>query len=297
MRKGIKIALIVAGGMIVLGGVTLAVIGGCIHTGRIAAPALDPARIGEVVYQEETFSIADDGSVRVHVTTDDVTVGVSDDALVHLSYDDTAFMEHVTMENEKGVVLTQEVLSQTRLPDFVRWFSEGNVRTQVSVLLPKTFRGELVVSAATGDITVSEQQPGLLALDCTTGALRVTDVTCTTAVLGTATGPLRLSDTVVDGDLTVTSTTGDATLKNVTAAALERRASTGETELTDVSAKSVFIDASTGSVHLSRLETEKLTVNLTTGSVRGSLKGTEQDYRDALSLHTSTGDVDIKYTD
>lgn len=292
MKKSAKIALIVAGAMLVVGGALCTLTWTLGIGGRLHLPAKLPLTANCL---EETLPIAADGSVRIHVMTDDVTVGVSPDRQAHLSYYDTAFLKNVVTADAGAITLSQEVLPQRAWPDIKRWIAEWNMDTSVTLLLPKGFSGEVVISSTTGSITAETLELKLLSLDCTTGDLDVRQLRADTVALGTSTGSILLADADIVGALTVTTTTGEARLDEVTADAVERRASTGKTVLSGVTAGSVFVNASTGDVVLQRLSADAVTIALTTGSVRGTLLGTAAAYADALHITTTTGDISITY--
>lgn len=314
MKKGVKIALIVALAAIVLGGGVLAVIGAAAANGRIVHSRLVFDDRDAPVMQERTLTLDPGGSVRIRVTVDDLSVGLSPDSDVHLTCYDTVYVKNEIVATPDSLILVQEGIPQTRWLDLRRWFFHWSASTGVQLLLPAGFCGELDLSSTTGDIDLEGLAPARLAVGSTTGALRLNGLAVDELSLAATTGDITLDSVDVAGSLRLASTTGRKALTGVTARSLDIGSSTGDILLVDVAADSIDcrassgaitltdvgvgaldVTATTGDVRLKRLDADSVRIRVTTGSVTGTLRGDADKYRGALDIDTNTGDVRLGY--
>ncbi len=315
MKKGTITALIVAGALIIAGGVLCAASVAGLRAGiHTVSGTIDP------VQHEETLPIDPDGSITVHMQTTDVMIGLSPDDQVHLTYRDTGLYRTVVTADANGIDVRREDVNGVGLPSFARWFGRTLQSETLTLALPADFAGTLDVVTSTGDVYIMDMDAGVDALSVrsSTGHIRLDSVAAATLSLTQTTGTTTLTDVTVTGALTSVASTGAAQLTRVTAGSVTRTSGTGASVFSDVACQRLAVETTTGRVRLARvvctelsartttgdimlesLDAEDVTLKASTGDVCGSLVGTESMYVGGgtrkLDVVTTTGDIRLEY--
>ena len=279
MKKGVKILIFTAIGVIVLG------IGVCVLSAAIGGFNLQNFSLGEATeLQTELIEIKDSfSSVDVEMQTGDIIFVPSSDSscsvesvasdkadlsaevrggtLYVVCKDSRKWYERINLFNTAKQKLTltlpikdyagldiRSTTSDIRMPgDFS--FENASVRnTTGDIDFAANVKGRQSFEIVTGDLTVSDTQPKELSVKYTTGDMKMSDIQCgSLSVVGT-TGDISLSDAVSQGNMEIRLTTGDVDLASCDAKNISVNLTTGDVKGTLLSEKSFDAKATTGDV-------------------------------------------------
>ena len=317
MKMGTKIALIIAAGLTLLGGLLFT----CVMT----ALGWNFSALATTEYQttrhevKETFR-----HISVDSCTVDVHLVITDQPTVTVECREKVKMAHsVTVEGDTLVI---------RAEDTRTWGDYIGIDTKsarVTVSLPRGDYGNLTVETTTGDMdiaaglafetvtldtTTGDQicratVTGLLKMKTVTGDICLAGVTAGETDLSVTTGDIAITDLACAGDVTIRAGTADLALSRVTCRNLTANGGTGDTKLIDVVAsEGMSLSRTTGDIRFTRCDAAELAVKTTTGDVKGSLRtpkiflasATTGDIRVPASteggtckITTNTGDIEI----
>ena len=237
----------------------------------------------------------------------------TDTANVELVLSETAAVTCREREREFHTVSAEDGTLTITKNDTRKWYQHIGINTDtpsVTVYLPRGDYRNLTIKNSTGtvtvpnglsfenaDVTVStgsvtyEADATFIDLGNTTGAVTVNDVTADTINVSVSTGKLAM-ERVLCHVLTTTGNTGRVTLSDVIATrrmGIER--STGDVVFDRCDTAVLNVTTSTGDVTGTMLTDKPIKVTTSTGGVQVPDSDKENG---ASTIHTSTGDVDIR---
>ncbi|MBO5362772.1 MAG: DUF4097 family beta strand repeat protein [Clostridia bacterium] len=276
MGKFIKIALSIAIGLILFGGV--------LFVGAMTVNGWDFTKLGTIKYVTHTHEISDNfQDISIISDTTDVTFVKSDDGSAKV----VCFVEEKISDS---VAVIDGVLN-IKVVDERKWYEQIGINfnsSKMTVYLPETEYQTLKIDSSTSDVEI----PNAFSFSSVDVSLSTGDVKFAASVseqlkIKITTGDIYLENTSV-GSLDVSGTTGDIKVVSTSCTADAKiKVSTGKVKLTDVTCKSIAGDGSTGDFVLKNvIASEKLSIKLGTGDV-------SFDRCDAAEIYvkTSTGDV------
>lgn len=285
MKKSVKITLIVAAALIVVGcGI------GALAMWRMDWNLAEPQSAES---HSESFD-ASVSAIQMDLKDWDVTVYRTQGDEITLIWWGTDANQMTADENGGQLELRQEYTIRTRKGwlNWYEWISFGDTTShQVSLGIPDNYTGTLEIAAGTSTVTISELMLEQVSVQVGTGDIRLEDLTVSGGLNAeTTTGSTTVKGLKVSGDLYVQATTGDIAVSDVTASGdLLAKTSTGSVNIRNSSARNIGMTCTTGDITVSGLDfQEGVSFKCTTGSVSGTLPGRLGDY--TISSSTGTGD-------
>ena len=254
MKKRIKIALIAAAALFLIGTLFLAVGFSCVGEWE------DISIQAEKTYVlNESFT-----SIQVDTTVCDVTLVKTDGEFRVVCPDSEKFSYTVTVE---------ENALRIRQVDLRRWYDFIDIHL-----------GEMKIT-----VHLPENQYNLLRIDTDAGDIRVgEDFSFDTAEIFTDTGDVRFSASVSER-FNASASTGDLTICAGTPEMLQVSTSTGDVTLQDMVCADSFVKTTTGDLYISSLTCRTLDCQSNTGD-KYLQNVVAEDYIKAIS---TTGDVEL----
>lgn len=294
MKKGTKIALLLAVGLILCGGL-IASLGLYAEQKRweekVSQPYLEESRdviesfsriaLDTSVY-DVTFKRSIGGVCRVTYSTSnqiDCKVSVENDTLLieekhHYSYLNLMDSPTLTIELPETSYDSLYVVSSTGDLDVPAAFSFG----------------DLSYESDTGDVTVLAEIKDSLEISTDTGYITVADASVGRMEIETDTGDISLRNLAVQDEVDLSGDTCEVRAENVSARTFELEVSTGDTICKDLTVEhKLSMESSTGHKELSSVRCYNLVLSATTG------KTVLQDVvaEGSAVLTADTGDVEL----
>lgn len=301
MSKGVKIWLIVAASLVLLGAV--------VFTVAMVALNWNFTNLSTGKYQTNSYEIDEEFiSVSINTDTADITLVPSGDAKCSVvCYE---------RENEKHSVAVKDGALAIELNDTRKWYEyiglfnfdspkvtvyipagEYGTLTVVSdtgdVEIPKELRFESIdITESTGDVKSYASATGAIKIKTSTGKVFLENLSAASLDISVSTGKVTASAITCEGDVSVRVTTGKAYLADVTCRSLISNGSTGDIFLRNVVASERFsIERSTGDVEFEGSDAAEIVIVTDTGDVEGSLLSDK-----VFMVDTDTGDVEVPRT-
>lgn len=282
MKKGKKIALMVAGCMILVGLVMTA--------GGFATVRFDVSRLNTVSFETNTYEVAE---TFHHISID----GAGSDVRLYPWEEDTC---KVVCTEEDDVTFAVEVKDDTlhivRHNSGVRilHFGVSFEETGISVYLPGKTYESLVIHTTSGNVTAPEAlQFSSADIRSTSGEIKMLASIGDSLGVQTTSGDIHIGNTAPDR-LDVQSTSGDITIENGKAnGEIQIRSTSGEVTLADVRGKAIAFDTTSGDITLSGVQGEAITAATTSGEITFTKVISEGSMR----LKTTSGDVELRSSD
>ncbi len=300
MNKKMKLSLIVATALILLGGI--------IFTSAMAAHGWDFTKLTTVKYESNSY-VFDESVENVSVisNTADIVISKSSDGKIKV---ETYLIE----DDNHTVEIVDGTLTIKRKGGF-RWMAFMGInfkQPRITVYLPEeayaslniesdtsdvkissgiTFK-DVLVKVSTGDVKCYASANGELKIKATTGNVRLDDITAGSINITTSTGNIKLSKVLCIGDLKAKMSTGDAVFTSVNCKNLTINGDTGDVVLKSVIASEKYsIKTDTGDVRLDSCDAEEIYIKTDTGDVKGTLLSEK-----IFIARTDTGDIDVPKT-
>ncbi|MGI6359844.1 MAG: DUF4097 family beta strand repeat-containing protein [Acholeplasmatales bacterium] len=239
MKKGLKISIIVASILLVVGlGLFITV---------MAVNDFDFSQTISIKYVTETYSVNEDfENIRVEVETTKVIFEASEDEKTKVTCSETNKLTY-----DVGIKNNTLVISAVDNRRWFNTFSFFNFRKEaMTIYLPKDTYNSLTIKNQVGTITIPK------------------NFTFEEVDFENGTGSVNLY-AKVNNDIKIVVETGDIRLENITANNISLQSSTGKHILTNVSAtNNINIKANTGSVILTSVRSKTLRVVADTGTVK-----------------------------
>ena len=274
MKKRTMIALIVAGVLIIIGGIMLVM--GLSFAG-------DSTQKSELIRQEITIQERFD---TIAIDTEDCDV-----KFAMFSGRDDCMVEIRPYQNVKHTAAVEDGTLKIKMIDKRNWTDHINIgwteSMEMTVYLPAAEYESLQVRTATGDITLG-QEPFFreVMLRSNTGDISCTGVSGDMLDCMTSTGDISVQNSAPN-ILQLQSNTGDFAVSVVAGDEIHMRTNTGEVDAENVNVQMFTCKTETGDVELEKVLAEDyLQVFTDTGSV-------DVDNSDAgtVNIETNTGDV------
>lgn len=288
----------------------------------------------EPVKHTETLELSGCTELSVSLSVEDITIGVSNDDKVHVTYFDTEHRKHTLTQENGTISLVSENTGRSWLRLFEFTFNTDAYRDKI--LLPKDFCGNIIAKTDTGDIEAEGfaelERLNLRAttgdiecvsmtaregsFSCTTGDIRVQQLTFDDSVdLTSTTGTIKLESVTAKDGITATNTTGGIIIRSTDSSTLNAKATTGSVKCTNAACDDMVLTATTGDVEISQIDAQSCVISTSTGDICGSVCGSRELYSIECSTHTgdcnlgnivrengrtlnvsaSTGDIDISF--
>lgn len=268
MKKGTKIALIVAACCIGLGLILL-----CVSMSMVGFSwdALRSGAMDSTNIVTKTAEISDSfHSIRIEEIQCDIQLLPSTDGKCSVAYTDSdLFTHHIEVKNQT-LTITVEDTGTWQDHFMISWGTE----TFVKVYLPADTLEQLDISTASGNIHVDDA------------------FTFGSVSLATASGDLRFAAQVTNG-LCVSTASGDVALDGTKAASLSVETASGDVELDRVIvAGHMEINTASGDIELDRVDSETAQFDTASGDIEGSILNAK-DFR----ADTGSGDIELPRSD
>lgn len=297
MRKSIKIWLILAACLIVIGIALFAIVMSVYHW--------DFSKLNTDVYVTNTIEINDDfRNILIDEDTADITFAVSEDGKCRIVCYSQEYVKYEAFVRDD--ILTVKA-SDTRKWYEYTGFSIGS--PEITVYLPQVEYASLLIEEDTGDITIPQDfsfesvklsldtgdvhyyaaTSGNLCIKTDTGDICVKGITAGSFDLTSSTGDITVSDCTCMGDIQIRENTGDTHVTSFTCENLTSEGNTGDITLKDViAAGKISIKRDTGDVKLQASDAQEICIKTDTGNVSGSLL-TEK----VFITKSDTGDINV----
>ena len=303
MRKAIKIWLIVAAALILIGGM--------IFVGVMSLMEWNFMNLStdKVVENEHEIS-ADLKNIIINSTTSDIKILPSNDEKIRIKCRETKKLEHEVY----AINDTLEIV----LNDERKWYEHIQIGINLSiptvtVYLPQkeydslTVKssaskvevekalcfGNINIEVSTGDVDCDASVKESLKIKASTGDIDVENASVGSLELSASTGKITASKIDCEGDVNVSVSMGKVTLSDIRCNNLISTGDTSDITLINVVAAEKFdINRSTGDVRLEGCDASDIFIVTDTGRVSGSLLSSK-----IFVTKTDMGDIDVPYSD
>ncbi len=297
MSKGVKIWLIIAASLILLG-----IIG---FGGIMTMLKWDFTRLSTSKYETNDYDIGESYS-NISITTD-----TADIIFVPTEGSDCS-VECYEQERVKHSVTVKDDTLVIEAVDTRKWYDHIGVNfgaPKITVYIPQGEYGSLSVESSTGDIEVPKElsfksidvsentgtvtnyasATESIKIKTTTGGIFIEGVSSESLDLSVSTGRVTVADVNLTGDIAVKVSTGKTKLSDITCKNVFTSGSTGDILLHNVIAKGCFsIKRTTGDVKLEDCDAANILIETDTGDVVGTLL-TEKIF----IVRTDTGRISV----
>ena len=284
-------ALLIAAGLILIGGVMLAV-------------DWDVEKLPTVQYERNRYEIDDRyGDIAIASDTADIMFRPSEDGKTSIICYEQERAKHA-VGVEDGTLLIElvdtrkwhERIISFGKPAITVYLPTGDyARLSVkestgNIEIPASFSFESVeIEASTGDITCSAFVSGCLKIKTSTGDISVRDISAGVLDLAVSTGKVSVSNVKCDGDVEVRVSTGKAQLSDLTCKSVVSTGNTGAIFFTNVIVDGkLSVERSTGDVRFDGADAAELFVVTDTGDVKGTLLSEK-----VFITRSDTGRIDV----
>ena len=256
MKKSVK-ACLMAVSLLVTFGTAIVTSTACSLNGDFTA-------LGTVKYKRNTYEVSEEfHNVSIDTDTADIRFIRSEDETCRVVCDER--------EKVKYSVSVEEGTLSVALIDEREWFDYIGISFQtpvISVYLPKTEYGALVIEASTGDVEI----PNGFTFESIDISLSTGDVT---------------NRASASSNVKIKTSTGDIYVEAIKANILNLSVSTGKVTASKIVCEEMTVDVSTGKTYLSDVSCQSFASTGNTGDI--SLKNVI--FSEACSIERSTGDV------
>lgn len=302
MNKGFKIALIVAGALILVG-IVLCII-------ALALNGFKPFKLGSGTLVEASQTVTEEFS--------GITVECSDcDVQLLPSSDGSCRIDSKIGQRQKLTVSVKGGVLKVKCEDTRKWYELFGFHfgsTVLKLYLPKEAYEKLTVSTASGDVAVGAPFSFTEAsLRTASGELSFTAQAEASLTLETASGDVTVKGLSGEAKIQISTASGDIDISRVTCAGCTVNSASGEVDLEDVILSGrMQIHSVSGDVELERCDAGSISIHTTSGDVEGTLLTGKQfktrtasgDVRvpsdsgsGACEIKTASGDIEIKVLD
>ncbi len=301
MKKAVKILLITAVSLIVIGAAAFCIV--------MTANGWDFSKLGSGKMETNTYEVSEDvRAISIRSETEDIIFCPSADGKCSVVCYENEKAKHVVKVQDGTLAIS---INDTRAwYDYIALFNIGS--PTITVYLPETEYESLFIEESTGEITVPKDfafgsikltvstgdvdcrasSEGLLSIHTSTGDISLADLSAGELDLSVSTGRVELQSITCDGTVGLSVSTGKADFTDVSCEKLSSTGSTGDLSLKNVIATdTISIDRSTGDISFDRCDAGELTVETDTGKVKGSLLSPK-----IFIVRSDTGRIDVPET-
>lgn len=316
MSKGVKIWLIVAASLVLIGAI--------IFVGVMGVLEWNFSSLSTTKYVTNEYEISDSyKNIKVVTNTADITFIPSENTKI-ICYEQA---------NVKHSVSVKDNTLYIEVNDMRKWYEHIGIywKTQKITVyipaceygtltvkgdtgdtqIPKGFKFESIdISQSTGDVNCLASANGDVKIKTSTGAIKVENITAGLLDLNVSTGDVLTSDIECAGDVLLSTSTGKAIIQNIRCNDIISTGDTGDITLNNVIAAEKFsVERSTGDVKLDGCDASELIIKTDTGDVKGillsdkifltesdtgSIKVPETTSGGKCKITTDTGDIKIE---
>ena len=299
MRTSVKVCIIVAASLMLLGALVFGV--------TLALGGIDIIRFGGVEYMEREYEIDYEfKNISIKDKTADIKILPSRDSKTRVVCQESKGLGYTVSANAEGT-LEIELVDSRKWYEHISFFSIG--KSEITVYLPAGEYGKLTVLSSTGDVDISEEfsfegidislstgdvecyasAKGLLRIKAGTGDIHLEGVTAGKVDLSVSTGRVSITALECEGDVSLKVGTGKANLAGVDCKGFFSTGDTGDLMMKGVVAEELFrIERSTGDVSFDGCDAAEIYVTTDTGNVLGSLLSDK-----VFIVDTDTGRVNV----
>lgn len=284
MKKSLRITLLVALLLVIVGGVTMG-IGLTLQSAREQA---DPYyRI-----TEQTLELDGVESLRIVTAADDVEVRRSADDTATLTAYETKHECYEVKTARSSLTVSYSLLYPRRWYDNMFHFADLSRENCVTLTLPASYTGEVYVETAGGDVTLSQLAASKVRAACASGDISARNLACDEQLsLQAVSGDIYAADCVGES-LLYSTTSGDVTLRQMQFASLRGESISGDQEASHCAFGTAELNATSGDVQLERGDCPDLSVSTVSGDVLATVMGTHEDTR--IKVETVSGLCNLK---
>ena len=300
MKTTTNIWLTVAAALVLAGGLGFFFI--------MSAVRWDFSSLSKAKYQTNTIEISEKfRNISIKTETEDITFIPSPDKKCRVE-----FYEH---EKVKPVASVQDGTLSVSAKDTRRWYEQISLFSgapKITVYLPQSDYGSLVIEESTGDISIpggltfaeigikvstgdvdcDASSEGPIRIKTGTGHIHAENISAGELDLSVSTGKIEVSSADCRGNMNVSVSTGKTMLKDAACKDLISTGSTGDIALENVTASgTISIKRSTGDVKFDRCDAGELSVITDTGDVTGSLRSEK-----IFIAESDTGRIEVPET-
>jgi DUF4097 and DUF4098 domain-containing protein YvlB len=193
-------------------------------------------------------------SIVIDEDNNNITVGVSPDDKVHITYGKS---EKTDLEIESGETLTVKRKNSAR-----KWYDYivVNVKSvDTKILLPESFAGDMEITNSNGRINIDGVYFGNLTAK-------------------TKNGKVKLKNTEVADTLAATTNNGGIYCESVSAIEFKVKTKNGEVELNNIESLKVSANTDNGNVKISDINSGNISLETENGYIKGDINGAVTDY-------------------
>lgn len=300
MRKTIKIWLIIAAFLVVVGCIMFVLV--------MSAYQYDFDKLSTEKFETNIYEISDEFS-NISMNTDaaDITFVLSDNGKCRVECYEEAKAKHSAAVQDDTLVI--------KVSDEKSWYDNIGINfgsPKITVYLPKTEYTSLLIDESTGDIKIPKDfkfnhvdislstgdvnflasVSNMTKIKTNTGYIRVENISAGLLDLSVSTGNVTVSGVTCEGDVTIGVSTGKVYLTDIECKSLTSSGNTGDIFLDHVIATAkISIERSTGDVRFDGSDAAEIFVETDTGDVTGSLLSDK-----VFLAQTDTGSIDVPPT-
>ncbi len=300
MSKTVKIWLVAAAALILIGGILFA--------GVMFVNGWDLHKLGTVTYTTSTYEADGDfQSIYINVDTTEVEFVYTDGEQCRIvCFEDEKVRHSAAVQNGTLVIDTVDTRK------WYEYISLSFDRPKMTVYLPQNTYNSLRIETDTGNITVPKELSfDTLIIDgdtsnvncfasarqsmeikLSTGDIRLEAIAAGQLKLKTSTGRIHVNTADVGGDIRIETDTGKVELADTSCGDLYAESDTGSVTLKNVIGSGKFtIESDTGSIMFEDSDAAEISAETDTGNVTGTLLSDK-----IFIAETSTGRVDVPKT-
>ena len=197
-------------------------------------------------------------------------------------FTDTADIDFVLSENLNTLIICEEhknikhtvnIKENTLLievDDNRKWYEHIGISTsKITVYLPKSEYGELIMESDTGNIHIENINANKLDLSTSTGNLKIVNTKCKNLFSESDTGNILLKNVMASEKIKIETDTGDVKFKDSDASDIFVKTDTGNVTGNLLTDKVIFAESDTGNVDVPKVITdEKCEIITDTGDIK-----------------------------
>ena len=282
MRKTTKIALIIAGSLLVVGMILFSVV--------MSIQKWDFTTLSTGKYISNSYEISDDfNNLSIGTDTGNIIFALSDDGICKVECYEKERAKHSVSVKENTLYI--QMVDERFWYDYIGMIDFG--APSITIYLPKTEYSSLLVKGSTGKVKLLESLHFKnVAVSLSTGHINVENISADTMNLSTSTGKITAANVDCSNNMAVNVSTGNTIMTNITCKNLSSSGSTGNISLhTVLTTEICSIRRSTGNVELNGCDAAEIYIETETGNVAGSLLSDKVFITD-----TSTGKINVPKT-
>ncbi len=281
MSKVMKIWLIIATSLVIIGGILFAV--------GMTGKNWDFKKLSTEKY-ETNFSMINEtfNNISIKVNTADISFVYAEDGMCKVVCYEPEKVKHL-------VTVTDETLT-INVVDTRQWYDHIGIMMdspRLTIYLPEKEYESFFIEGSTGDVEMlSELRTGSIDISVSTGDITLQNITAKDMKLAVSTGAITITSVKCDGDIKVKVDTGKTTLDRIRSTGLYSTGSTGDVNMSNVIvAELLSIERSTGDVRFEGCDAGEISIKTSTGDIVGNLLSDK-----VFFAQTDTGKIDVPKT-